>query len=516
MTRFFGWFHPSAHSSTTARRTGRSPSSFARQAAKFQPDFGVLEARRLLSMDSILAWNDVMLQAEAKDYATPNPEQGGPVLAARAFAIVSAAMYDAYNSIEHIGAPYLVTAPRADHADSDAATSQAAHDTLVALFPAQKRFFDAALNASLRRIRDGIGEYQGRRVGAYVAQQILLARADDGASEIDTPPYRPNGRPGFYAADPLHPYQAAYGSGAGGIKPFAVRTTDQFAARRLDDGTPAGRAEFLKSREYTAAYQEVSNLGGARSTKRTAEQTIIGVFWGYDGRPGLGTPPRLYNQIVRTIAIQQGNTEAENARLFALVNIAMADASLTCWDDKYDEDFWRPITAVRDGDQDGNPWTRGDSDWTPLGAPASNPYPGETNFTPPFPAYTSGHATIGAAAFQTLTRFYGRDDIAFSFTSDEFNGVTVGSDGKVRPVVTRSYDSFTQAKIENAQSRIYLGIHWAFDRDEGIRCGDRVANYVFDTILTPSCHRWDWDFDSWRTDPSAAADSDPWGGDATS
>lgn len=267
-----------------------------------------------------------------------------------------------------------------------------------------------------------------------------------------------------------------------------MTSLDQFEARRLDDATPEGRAAFLASAEYTAAYNEVLALGGdggSTPTDRTAEQSEIGIFWGYDGRPGLGTPPRLYNQIVRTVAEQEGNTEAENARLFALVNIAMTDAGLTSWDDKYEQDFWRPILGIRGGDGDGNDQTVGDTDWTPLGAPASNPQAGEINFTPPFPAYTSGHATFGAAAFQMLARFYGTDDISFSFTSDEFNGVTVGSDDAVRPIATRTFDSFTDAKLENGESRIYLGIHWRFDADEGVATGDAVADYVFDSILVP-------------------------------
>src|SRR5262249_36972411 len=153
--------------------------------------------------------------------------------------------------------------------------------------------------------------------------------------------------------------------------------------RRLDDGTPAGRAAFLQSKEYTDAYNEVMALGGdgtTTATRRTPEQTMIGMYWGYDGRPGLGTPPRLYNEIARTLAVQEGNSEAENARLFALVNIAMSDACCTAWNDKYVNQFWRPVLGVRDGAGDGNPKTDGDAGWTPLGAQASNPRPGETNF----------------------------------------------------------------------------------------------------------------------------------------
>jgi hypothetical protein len=466
----------------------RAARAARRPALGFKPRVEALEDRCLLSADVILEWNDVMLKAEANDYSLTSPEEPGPVMTARAFAMVSAAMYDAYNSIEHIGSSYLVTAPRATGADSDAAVAQAAHDTLVALFPSQRALFDAALTETLDRVPDDTREGRGRAVGAYVAGQVLAARADDGASAIGTPAYVPNGLPGFHAADPLHSTQVYYAPGAENVTPFAVDSLDQFEAPRLDDGTPAGRAAFLQSQEYTDAYNEVLALGGdgvTTPTARTAEQTEIGIIWAYDGRPGLGTPPRLYNQIARTVALQEGNTEAENVRLFALVNIAMADAALTAWNSKYDDAFWRPILGIRDGDDDGNAATVGDADWTPLGSPVSNPRPGETNFTPPFPAYTSGHATMGAALFQVLARFYGRDDISFTFTSDELNGVTRGSDGQVRPVVSRTFDSLTDAKLENAQSRIYLGVHWRFDADAGVRTGDQVADYVFDNFLQP-------------------------------
>src|SRR5262249_25040897 len=153
-----------------------------------------------------------------------------------------------------------------------------------------------------------------------------------------------------------------------------------------------------------------------------------------------------------------------NARLFALIDIGLADAGICCWDAKYDHNFWRPVTGIRAADTDGNDGTAPDTGWTPLGAPADNG--GGTHFTPPLPAYASGHATFGGTLFRTLADFYGRDDIHFSFASDEFNGKTVDQNGVVRPVVTRSFDSFSQAAEENGQSRIYLGIHWSFDKVE--------------------------------------------------
>ena len=220
-------------------------------------------------------------------------------------------------------------------------------------------------------------------------------------------------------------------------------------------------------------------------TNRTAEQTEIGIYWGYDGTPGLGTPPRLYNQIAMQIAEQKGSDVVELARLLALVNVAMAEAGLVCWEAKYRYKYWRPITGIREADGDGNPATVGDLNFTPLGAPCSNCPIEAPNFTPPFPAYTSGHATFGAALFETLRKFYRTDRIAFTFVSDEFNGVTRDNQGIVRPLIPRSFNSLSEAEEENGQSRIYLGIHWAFDKSEGISQGRNVADYVFAHTFTP-------------------------------
>jgi hypothetical protein len=185
------------------------------------------------------------------------------------------------------------------------------------------------------------------------------------------------------------------------------------------------------------------------------------------------------------------NDAADLARLLALVNTAMAEAGVTSWESKFFYQYWRPITAIRESDPgtgptgygDGNNDTVGIADFTPLGAPASNL--NGPNFTPPFPAYPSGHATFGGALFETLRNFYGRDDIPFEIGSDEFNGVTHDNSGQVRPVVSRTFSSFSQAEEENGQSRIYLGIHWKWDKEEGIVQGRKVADYVFAHAFQP-------------------------------
>jgi hypothetical protein len=200
---------------------------------------------------------------------------------------------------------------------------------------------------------------------------------------------------------------------------------------------------------------------------RTAYETATGHFWGYD-IGGLGPPPVLYNEIAQVVAANHGNTLNDNARLFALVNIAMADAGIVAWDAKYVYDFWRPVTAIRSPVDDGNPGTTEDPAWTPLGAPAPSP------FTPPFPAYTSGHATFGGALFETLRNFYGTDTDTFTVHSAE---PLAGPD--------RTYNSFSQAEEENGQSRIYLGIHWSFDKTYGILTGNQTADWVFSHEMQP-------------------------------
>jgi hypothetical protein len=440
-----------------------------------------MESVCLLSVNMVLRWNTVAIDAGAVDHSGGTPSQGGPTRTARALAIVQTAVFDAVNAIDRQYQPYAVPRRAPRDASSKAAVAQAAHDTLAALYPDQKATFDRVLRRSLAVVPDGLTEDLGRATGRFAAKKILKARADDGA-RID-PAYSEPVAAGVFQVFPGEP--DALTPGWGDVKPFAMNTAAAFMAPPSPEMTGA---------EYAAAYDEVKRLGGdgvTTTTERTAEQTEIGLFWAYDGTPGLGTPPRLYNQIVQAIARQQGNTLVQTARLFALVNIAMADAGCAGWGTKYTFDVWRPIRGIRQQDaagnvlDDGNPSTEADPTWTPLGAPCTNCPPGQTGFTPPFPAYVSGHATFGASVFETLKNFYGRDDIRFTFTSDELDGRSRDPDGTVRPLRPRTFTSFSQAAEENGQSRIYLGIHWKFDKDQGITQGNAIADYVFSHVLTP-------------------------------
>ncbi len=458
-----------------------------RKRLVFRPSCEQLEIRTVMSADAVLDWNDIALDAVANDHSPSivgSPEQGGPTRTSRAMAIVHAAIFDAVNAIDRSFTPYLLKSIAPHTASIDAAVAQAGHDSLSVLYPKQKSNFDAALVATLNEIPNGVDEQQGIRIGAVAAQTILEARSHDESDQVGF--YKEVPIPGRHRVDPLHPDQGFLGASWGDVTPFTLRDGSQFRA----EAPPR-----LTSAVYTAAFNEVKRLGGdgiTTPTERTPEQTQIGVFWGYDGMPGLGTPPRLYNEITRTVAIQQGTSEVQNARLFALVNFAMADAGVAAWDTKYVYDYWRPILGIREADPgtgplhlgDFNPNTHGDINWMPLGAPASNMTSG-SNFTPPFPAYVSGHATFGAAAFRTLARFFGSDSIAFSFQSDEFNGVTTDAHGVIRPATTRTFTSFSQASQENADSRIYLGIHWRFDATEGIKQGNSVADWAFTHFLRP-------------------------------
>ena len=440
-------------------------------------------------------WNEIAINASGLDHTPVAPgenrvfgEQFGPGRASRAMAIVHIAIFDAVNAIAGGYRSYggLPLAPRGT--SMRAAIAQAAHDTLVALFPSQTGSFDARLEEDLGSIQDAVARGKGIDLGHRAAAAILALRAGDG-SEWAEPrvgvDFITSDEPGKWRQDPISQLPLALGAYWGGVQPFVLHSADQFRVPR----PPA-----LDGPQYAAAFDEVKRLGGDGSvtpTVRTEDQTIAGIYWAYDGTPSLCAPPRLYNQIAVTIADRMGSDTVGLARLLALANVAMVDAGIAIWESKYYYQFWRPVTGIREADPgtgptgagDGNPATVGDPTFMPLGAPASNL--AGPNFTPPFPAYPSGHAGFGGALFQTLRTFYGTDDIAFTFVSDEFDGVTQDNRGTVRPLLPRSFSWLSEAEEENGQSRIYLGIHWAFDKTEGIAQGRRVADYVFANAFAP-------------------------------
>ena len=424
-------------------------------------------------MDPILLWNEVALEANRVSHTNGKNEQTGPTLSSRALAIVHLAMYDAYAGVINDATKlprYISTPPSpGGSASPDAAVAAAAHKTLSELFPSQKPFFDSILATAGDKTNPGHG------FGEDVGEAILADRAGDpGAGAGD---YKPKPQRGKHRPDPDNP-------GQGFHAPFYGAKSKGFAitARHTLDPPP------FDNNEYREALREVRGKGIAPELMgtlpddvepRTVDETVRGIYWGYDGASGLGTPPRLYNQIIRRVSIARGNSVARNARLFAFVNVAMADAGILAWDEKYKYEFWRPVLGIREHDRSMGPAaTEADNDisndcdtsWLPLGAPLTNRL--GKNFTPPFPAYPSGHATFGAAAFHITRLFYNdankerRDDLfdGLDFVSDEFNGVNTDNKGTVRPRHRRNFRrGLWQMIEENGRSRVDLGVHWVFD-----------------------------------------------------
>ena len=471
-----------------------SSTAVVQQASATQPNQRSARPRQAGS-DMMRHWNSTTIDAIGLDH-TPvaagedriGGQQLGPGRSSWAAAIVHIAAFEAVNAITGRYHSYAGLAPGPREASIDVAIAQASHDALNFVLSGQSKHCDQLLAADLAAIPNGPLKVNGIDIGRRAAAAAIALRAKDGTDYIEPRvgvDFLTSDQPGKWRQDPISRIPVALGAQWGEVRPFVLDSADQFR-------TPPPAA--LTSRRYRVAFDEAKRLGGdgiVTRTERTADQTVTGIFWAYDGTPSLCAPPRLYNQIAMRIADEMGTSAdpVETARLLALVNVAMADAGIAIWESKYFYQYWRPVTGIREADDgagpsglgDGNPATRGDATFTPLGAPASNL--AGPNFTPPFPAYPSGHAGFGGALFQTLRRFYGTDNIPFTFVSDEYNGLTKASDGTVRPRIERTYQTLSQAEEENGQSRIYLGIHWSFDKTEGIHQGRRVADYVFDNAF---------------------------------
>jgi hypothetical protein len=349
----------------------------------------------------------------------------------------------------------------------------AAHTCLSVLYPRQKPHFDAALEAAGL---SGPGVSAGQEYGLLVAKAMLSDRSAD--PSVAAVGYAPSLASGHHRPDPANPTQGFHAPLYGAkSKCFAVS-----ARHGLASPSTLSAADFLKSVQQVRAKGIAPELMGAlpaASVKRSVDETLVGIYWAYDGVRGIGTPPRFYNQIVREIAMQKGNSVDDNARLFALVNVALGDAGILAWDQKYLHDIWRPVLGIREHDKSMGPSAPVpssavspdcDPDWLPLGAPASNSK--DKNFTPPFPAYPSGHATFGAAALHMVRLFYGvpagnrAADTVFtgSIVSDECNGISTDNKGTIRTRHVRSFaGGLWQMIEENGFSRVWLGVHWSFD-----------------------------------------------------
>ena len=394
--------------------------------------------------DVVTTWNAATLDAIRLLRISP-PE------ASRLLAVVHCAIHDAVNAITRTHEPYLVAGQIPASTSIDAAASAAAHHVLVALVPARASSFDALYATLVDGIRDSPQKARGLTWGAAVAAEILAVRRDDGASDTVSAPAVSG--PGAWRPTPpaFAPYLLAQW---GHVTPFALQHGSDFRPA----GPPA-----LESARYTADYDEVKALGSATSIARSDEQTLIAQFWA-DGA-GTETPPGHWNSIAREVSDVQELSVVDNARLFALLNIALGDAAICAWDAKYEFAFWRPVTAIRHGDVDGNDDTVGDPTWTPL------------LVTPPFPDYVSGHSTFSGAAAVVLAWFFGSDDVGFTARSDFLPGVT------------REFTSFSAAAAEAALSRLYGGIHFRSANEDGLRAGMEIGAWVVEHVLTAKNRR---------------------------
>jgi hypothetical protein len=409
--------------------------------------------------DVVTDWNTMYIEAIRQTGGPPCP-------ISRAGAIIHAAMYDAINSIDQTHEPYFMLETVPATTSAEAAIAVAAHDTLSALYPDLLASFDALLDTHLDAIPDGPDKDAGVTLGGTCAATFLALRESDGSDNDD--PYVFGKGPGYWIQTPPD-FSPPASPNWPGVTPFTMTSADQFRPLGLGPGGYTNMTDLLLSPEYAAAYNDAKSLGALDSKTRTAEQTLIARFWAND-RNGTYKPPGHLNYITQVVSAQEGNTLFENARLFALVNLALGDAGIVAWDTKYsyDIDLWRPITGIRQGNTDGNPATIVDTRWTPLSHdPAIN------GFTPPFPAWVSGHATFGAAHAAVMRSFYGTDAIAF----------TIGSDDT--PGEFRTFDTFTDAALENGRSRVYLGVHWQLDADGGYDAGTRLGTYVVENFLRP-------------------------------
>jgi hypothetical protein len=414
--------------------------------------------------NTVTAWN-----ANAGDAVVAACFLGGfAPQEARMYAMMHVAIHDALNAIDLRSRPYAAAIRAAPGASPDAAIAAASRDVLVPVLGSFSFFLPAACisagvasveadyAAALAAIPNGTAKTGGVALGHAAAAAILALRSADG---FDTPPidptYQEGTAPGEYRYTPGTPF--AFAPHWGDVTPFVLKDGSQFRP---------GPPYSLTSRKYAADFNEVKRLGGDGVTTpsaRTPEQTEIARFW-------VESSPLQWNRLTRSVATAEGLDLWESARLYGLLNLALADGYIATFDAKYHYRFWRPVTAIRLAAIDGNPATTTDPTWTPLVA------------IPPIPDYPSGHATEGGAAAQVLKRFFHTDKMEFSVCSFTLPAGQTCSDAS--PIL-RHFTSFSQASDENAVSRIYVGFHFRDAVDTGMKHGEKIGNRAADHFLRP-------------------------------
>jgi hypothetical protein len=389
--------------------------------------FSILLIAPLARAGEVARWNRVMTTAAAA-------EQTDPLTESRVFSIVHAAIHDALNAIERRNEPYREGLSAASGALPEAAVAAAAHAALVQLLPARKADFEVEFAEALEPMKDKRAAADGMRVGKQAAARLLALRRDDGANR--TIAQAAGTKPGAYRPTPPD-FTPAWFAHWGKVKPFVLTSSAQF--RPVQPLAPAsGRAR--------ADTDEVRAIGGKTSALRTPEQSEISRFW-YE------SSPQGWNRIAREVANARNLDEWQSARLFALLNLAMADGYIGGFEAKYHYNYWRPATAIRES---------GDAAWLP------------DLDTPPVPDYPSTHTVLGASAAAVLARFFGTDMVSFSTTS-----------GAPYAGITRKFWSFSEAAQENGASRILAGIHFPTAVRAGYVQGDLIGAWTYDHALKP-------------------------------
>src|SRR5438093_3161128 len=395
--------------------------------------------------DAVTDWNAIASTAIVTNAGQPPP------VSVLHFAMVHGAVYDAVNAIDRGHQPYLVQPPSNPTDSKEAATAAAAFRVLVGLFPDQLGTLQPQYDAYIAALPDNPpgSKAAGIAIGEATAIAMLTARVNDGRFGPTPTPYPSPAPPGIWRPTPPN-FLNDPAAWVGNVLPFIIQRAEMFRT----DGPNA-----LTSVEYAEDFNEVKELGSLTSITRTADQTDAAIFWQDHAMA-------LWNGIFRTLATNQSLNIVDSARLFAMENLAAADAQIGCWNDKYYYWFWRPITAIREADTDGNPDTQADPTWLPLfdpATPACNPlFP---LFTPPFPDHPSGHACATAAFVNTLQNFFGTDKIGFSAFSN-------------KSCTTRSFERFSDALKEVVDARVWAGIHFRTADTQGAVLGNKVAHYL--------------------------------------